>query len=508
MELYEEVLLPQANTARQAVLSAFATGNAEFPELLDAEERLYTLGLGFEDAVARYLNASAALERAVGVTSLAELQPQSDFLSMQLNAKTIALVLLAAALAAAGFLLGRSTTEKSRAPAEDADERTVLYWQAPMNPSEIYDRPGKSAMGMDLVPVYEEATGGTVSIDPVTVQNMGVRTDRVTRMDLHRSVRTVGTVEFDEESLYAVNAKISGWIDKLHVNFVGDSVRKGDPLLEIYSPDLVAAQQAYLLALSSYRNAAASSFASAREDAAQLLASARQRLELWEIQPTELERLEETRQISRAVVLNAPATGIVVEKHAVEGAYLEAGADLLLIADLSTVWVHASLRDSDLPWVHVGQSATMESAYLPGETYAGRVNYIYPFLREDARDVLARLEFSNPRRKLMPGMYVNVLLEGSVQADALVVPNEAVIYSGSRHVAFVVHTAGTFEPRVIRVGEKGGTGGNYTRVLHGLTEGEEVVTSAQFMLDSESRLQQAIRKMLPQQEPPSEHSAH
>lgn len=389
--------------------------------------------------------------------------------------------------------------ESQETPADEG-ERKILYWRAPMDPTEIYDQPGKSAMGMDLIPVYEDeagmGSGGTVSIDPATVQNMGVRTDHAQRMDFSRMIRTVGEVEYDEERLYLVNAKISGWIEKLYVNFVGDQVRKGDPLMEIYSPELVSTQQEYLLALKNHQMLSESSVPSVREDAEKLLASARTRLEYWDIPASEIERLRRTGEVKKTILLEAPATGIVVKRDAIEGAYIKAGMDLFEIADLRTVWVHASFYDNEVPWISEGQPVEMELSYLPGKTYTGRVSYIYPYLREKARDVHVRLIFSNPDLDLKPGMYANVELQGKVIPDALVVPSEAVIRSGARALVFVVRGEGRFEPREIRIGEEGGPGGRYVRVLAGLLGDEEIVTSAQFMLDSESRLQEAIQKML------------
>ena len=282
--------------------------------------------------------------------------------------KWLGILLLLAALAAGGFFLGRITTDGTATVAQhevsaDEGERKVLYWQAPMDPTEIYDQPGKSKMGMDLIPVYEdEATPQETAAErkvlywqapmdpteiydqpgksamgmdlilstktkpmwnravwcpstPATVQNMGVRTDHVRRMDFSRMIRTVGEVRYDEERLYLVNAKISGWIERLYVNFIGDQVRQGDPLMEIYSPELVATQQEYLLALENYRILAESSVASVREDAGKLLASARTRLEYWDIPPSEIKRLEQTGEVKKTTLLEAPATGIVVKKR-------------------------------------------------------------------------------------------------------------------------------------------------------------------------------------------------
>ncbi len=387
---------------------------------------------------------------------------------------------------------------KEEAIAEN--EREILYWQAPMNPTEIYERPGKSAMGMDLVPVYADETGsgsgGLVSIDPATVQNMGVRTGKVHVMDFSRTIRTIGEVQYDEENLYQVNAKISGWIEKLHVNFVGEEVRAGQPLMDIYSPELVTTQEEFLLALKNADRMKASSISSVQEDADKLLESARKRLEYWDIPAEEIERLRQSGEVKKTIQLKAPATGVVIHKDAIEGAYITAGKDLFRIADLRTVWVHGSFYENEVPWINEVQPVTMELSYLPGKEYAGRVSYIYPYLREKARDVHVRLIFSNPDLDLKPGMYANVDLQGKVIPDALVVPTEAVIRSGERTIAFVVRSPGKFEPREIRIGEEGGPGNRYLRVLSGLLEGEEVVTSAQFMLDSESRLQEAIQKML------------
>lgn len=471
-------------------------------------------------------------------------------MNMQRFAKWFGIPLLLAALAAGAFFLGRSTANEKATAARheisvDETGRKVLYWQAPMDPTEIYDRPGKSKMGMDLVPVYEDeaapqevdegerrilywqapmdpteihehpgksrmgmdlipvyedeagmGSGSTVTIDPATVQNMGVRTDPVRRMDFSRTIRTVGEVRYDEERLYLVNAKISGWIEKLYVHFIGDQVRKGDPLMEIYSPELVATQQEYLLALKNHRMLSGSSVPSVREDAEKLLTSARTRLEYWDIPSSEIERLEQTGEVKKTMLLEAPATGVVVKRDAIEGAHIEAGTDLFEIADLRTVWVHASFYDNEAPWLSEGQPVEMELSYLPGKTYTGRVSYIYPYLREKARDIHVRLIFSNPELDLKPGMYANIRLQGKVIPDALVAPSEAVIRSGARAIVFVAHGEGRFEPREIRIGEEGGPGNRLVRVLAGLSGNEEVVTSAQFMLDSESRLQEAIRDML------------
>lgn len=383
---------------------------------------------------------------------------------------------------------------------QDQKDRKILYWRAPMDPTEIYDHPGKSRMGMDLIPVYEgEAevgSGGTITIDPVTVQNMGVRTEMVQQMDFTRNIRTVGKIEYDEENLYTVTTKISGWIEKLYVDYEGKLVQKGEPLLEIYSPELVTTQEEYLLALNTQEMVSQSSIKSIREGGESLLESTRKRLLYWDVPRSEIDKLEKTGVVKKTVLLNSPAKGMVVHKNAVDGMHIKEGMDLYHIADLSTVWVHASIYDNEVPWVEEGQKAEMELSYLPDKTYTGKVDYVYPYLREKARDVHVRLAFSNPNLELKPGMYVNVQLQGRIIKDAIVVPSEAVIRSGERNIVFVVRGEGKFEPREIKIGEEGGEDNNYLRVLSGLLEGEKVVTSAQFLLDSESRLQEAIQKML------------
>ena len=424
-------------------------------------------------------------------------------MNLQQHFKWVWLLLFLILILVCGFFLGRvSTKNVATEPQETSppDKKRVLYWQAPMDPSEVYDQPGKSKMGMDLVPVYTDEdhseSSSSVSIDPTVVQNMGIRISNVQRMNFTRTIRTVGEVQYDEEQLYQVNTKISGWIEKLHVHFVGDQVQAGDPLLSIYSPELVTTQQEYVLALKNFELVAQSTVLSIREDAERLLESTRTRLEYWDIPASEVEHLAQTGEVKKTILLTAPATGIVVIKNAIEGAYVEVGEELLRIADLRTVWVHASFYDNEVPWISNGQRVEMELSYLPGKSYTGRVSYVYPYLREKARDVHVRLIFPNPDLDLKPGMYANVQLQGKVIPDAVVVPSEAVIRSGARAIVFIVHDEGQFEPREVVLGEEGGPENNYIRIIQGLQGSEEIVTSAQFMLDSESRLQEAIRKML------------
>jgi RND family efflux transporter MFP subunit len=395
----------------------------------------------------------------------------------------------------------QTSTNKSKSTKKGG--RKILYWQAPMDPTEIYNKPGKSKMGMDLVPVYQDKVSGsvgTVVIDPVTIQNMGVRYTSVKRMDFNRDIRAVGIVEYNEEKLYTINSKISGWIEKLYVDYTGKIVLKGQPLLEIYSPELVSTQEEYLLALNNQKAVSGSNFESIRNGAVSLLNSTRKRLAYWDIPYSEIARLEQTREVRKTLRLDAPANGVVIHKNAVEGAKVNAGMDLYRIADLSTVWVEASIYDYELPWVSEGQKAEMQLSYLPEKNYSGKISYIYPYLNEKARTIQIRLEFENPNLELKPGMYTNVYIQGKTFQNVLVIPSEAVIRSGERNVVFVASDEGKFEPRQVRIGADGGPDNRYVKVLGGLLEGEQIVTSSQFLMDSESRLQEVIQNMLQERE--------
>ena len=405
---------------------------------------------------------------------------------------------------------GDSSSMNMDAPSKDqkADKgRKVLYWKAPMNPSEIYDHPGKSKMGMDLVPVYADeqqaSTEGTVKINPIVQQDMGVRTAPVEMTDFSTTVRTVGTVNYDEERLYTVTTKISGWINKLYIDYTGQMVHKGDPMLDIYSPELVTTQQEYLLALNTRDMLDNSTFSDVKNGGQSLLASTRKRLEYWDIPAAEIRHLEQTKEVRKNLTLTAPATGVVIKKNAVDGDYIKDGMNVYQIADLSKVWVEASIYDNEIPWIRKGQPAEMELSYLPGKIFKGRVSYIYPYLNDKARDVRVRMVFDNPDGILKPGMYANIKLQGRMIRNTVVIPSEAVIHSGERTLVFVSLGNGTFQPQEVRLGKIGGSDNSQVQVLDGLKPGQEVVTSAQFLLDSESRLQSAIQKMLKQKKPDS-----
>jgi Cu(I)/Ag(I) efflux system membrane fusion protein/cobalt-zinc-cadmium efflux system membrane fusion protein len=372
-------------------------------------------------------------------------------------------------------------------------ERQVKHWASPMDPTYVRDEPGKDYMGHDLVPVYADGAGGGIAVDPVTQQSMGVRTATVQARDLHRSVRAIGLVTFDEARQYVVNSKIDGWIEQLHINQSGQPVRRGQPLLEIYSPDLVAAQQEYLLALESSKRLTQSSLPEIADGGKRLLDASRNRLRYWDISEQQINQLEQTKQVKKTLTLYSPYGGIVTMKKALQGMRVMAGEELLQIADLSQVWVNAELYEQDLPWVKVGQRARVELPYATGKVLEGKVDYIYPYLAGETRTVKARIIFANPGLELKPEMYANVQIATEGVKGALVIPVDAVLRSGQGAIVFVARGEGKFDPRPVETGASSDDG--YVQVRSGLNAGEQVVTSAQFMLDSESKLREAIEKM-------------
>ena len=377
--------------------------------------------------------------------------------------------------------------------------KKVKYWAAPMDPTYIRNQPGKSPMGMDLVPVYEEEgeekePASTIRIDPVTIQNMGVRLGRVKRKPLVKYIRTFGNITYDERRIYTVNTKFNGWIEKLYVNFVGETVKKGQPLFDIYSPELVTAQEEYLLALQQKKDLKDSSYDRIREGAQRLLNASYTRLRYWDLSDKQIKKIENAGNVQKTLTIYSPARGVVIKKNAFQGHYVKAGEHQYEIADLSNVWVDVDIYEYELPWIRNGMPAKMELSYIPGKIFKGKVLYVYPFLTAKTRTARLRLEFPNPDFQLKPNMYANVNLESAVAKDSLVIPQEAVIDSGVRKVVFVALGKGKFQPREVKIGVEGND--NEFQVLEGLKENEQIVISAQFMLDSESRLREAIQKML------------
>jgi Cu(I)/Ag(I) efflux system membrane fusion protein/cobalt-zinc-cadmium efflux system membrane fusion protein len=380
--------------------------------------------------------------------------------------------------------------------AQTSGERKIKYWVAPMDPTYIRDEPGTSPMGMDLIPVYEDSAPlkSLISIDPVPVQNMGIRTAKVVRRNLSRTIRTVGVVGYQEPKQFTINSKSDGWVERLHINETGQLVKKGQPLLELYSPDLVSAQREFLLAVHHSKEFADSSMPALAESSKRLFDSARRRLKLLDISDRQIARLEVSGEVKKRLTLYAPYDGIVSMKMVREGQFIKRGEALLMLSDLSRIWVYADIYVSEVPWVKVGQQADIILPFGGDKTVRSRISYLYPYAAAETRTVKARLEIDNPDLDLKPDMYVNVRLQTEPVKNALSIPSEAILHSGEKQTVFVSLENGKFEPRRIKIGVEDDSG--YTEVRQGLNEGETVVTSAQFMLDSDSRLDEATKKML------------
>ena len=361
-------------------------------------------------------------------------------------------------------------------------DRKIKHYKSSMTPGETSQNPGKDSMGMDMVPVYEEAgtaDSAMITIDPATIQTMGVRVGEVTAGPLKRSIRTVGVVDFNETALTDVTAKFKGWIEKLFVDATGRAVKNGEPLFETYSPDVYNSEL---------------EFASLTRSGNTALAKATlERLSLLGVAASELDKLKAAAQPSRTVTMYSPAEGVVVEKTAVEGMMFEPGMNLYRLADLSIVWLKAQIYEQDMAFVQLGQEAVASIDSFPGRKFLGRVTYVYPTLDPKTRTAQVRMEFHNPGLLLKPGMFAKVELESQISPSATLVPESAVLRSGDRATVFVALDGGKFEPREVVLGPRDSSA-RY-QVLQGVTPGEKVVTSAQFMFDSESQLREAIQKM-------------
>jgi RND family efflux transporter MFP subunit len=377
--------------------------------------------------------------------------------------------------------------------------KKIKYWTAPMDPTYIRNEPGKSPMGMELVPVYgeegeEKVPSSVIRIDPVTIQNMGVRLARVKRKPLVRNIRAYGTIAYDERRMKVVSAWVGGRIDKLYVDFTGVAVKKGDPLVELYSPALVSTQQELILALETRGRLWTLGNQEALKSASHLVEATKRRLLLWGINKDQIDEIERNRKVKTHMTIHAPIGGTVIDKKAFEGQYVKEGERLYTIADLSSVWVLADVYEYELPWVRNGMPAEMELSYIPGMRFKGKVLYVYPYMDEKTRTAKLRLEFENLRYRLKPGMYANIYLNPRMSGDSLVIPQEAVIDSGVRKLVFISLGKGKFQPREVKLGMEGND--DEFEVLEGLDENERIVISGQFLLDSESLLSEAIQKML------------
>jgi Cu(I)/Ag(I) efflux system membrane fusion protein len=375
-------------------------------------------------------------------------------------------------------------------------------YTCPMHPYYTSDRPGECPIcGMDLVPADETGknTGhesdvagfASLDLDPRQQQLIGVTTAAVERKTVDRTVRAVGTVVPDERRVFVVHSKVSGWIDRLYVDATGQAVTAGQPLLAVYSPDVYATQEEYLVASDAARELGSSRDEDVARGTEALKDAAARRLEYWDVRPGEVERLAEAGHPLKALTVRSPYRGYVLDKHAQVGMYVQPGMPLYTVADLSRVWVEADIYEYEIPFVKAGQRVTITLPYYPAEPLEGTVRFVYPFLNAKTRTARVRVEVANPGLKLKPDMFADLSIEQDL-GERLVVPREAVLDSGERKVVFVAHGGGHFEPREITTAARLD---EYYVVARGLREGDEVVTSGNFLLDSESRIKGALAAM-------------
>lgn len=413
---------------------------------------------------------------------------------MNRSTMIIAILMLGIGLGG-GYWLSQSTVEPSAITKQEPAK--PLFYRNPMDPTVTSPVPAKDHMGMDYVPVYaDEAQGkeqaGTVKIDPVVVQNIGVRTATAQHSSLSRTIRAVGRVAFDEQRMTRLHPKVEGWIEEIWVDKTGQQVKEDDILLSIYSPKLVSTQQEYLLALNNLSALKDSPFAEIKRGAEALVKSSRERLEMLDVAPHQIHELEQQKEIKKDLHIHAPSKGTVIRIGARQGQHVTPKTELYMLVDLSRVWVFADVYEYELPWVKVGDPVEMTLTAVPGRTFQGKLDYIYPYAETQTRTTRVRLVFDNPELLLRPDMFADLVIRSDMQEEAVVIPSEAVVRSGSMNRVFVVTAPGKFEPRPVKLGlESEGR----VVVLEGVTAGEELVTSAQFLLDSESKLREAAGKM-------------
>jgi Cu(I)/Ag(I) efflux system membrane fusion protein len=406
--------------------------------------------------------------------------------------KNITYVVVAIIIAiVVGVLIGRSMTSMSgQAPSEaNGVDREVLYWVAPMDPNYRRDDPGKSPMGMDLVPVYaDEIDGqpGVVAIDATIVNNLGVRTASAQRGQLSQLIETVGYVSYDEDTVQHVHTRVEGWIEKLATKATGDPVEKGQLLFELYSPTLVNAQEEYLIALRSTNKL--------------LLNASRKRLAALGVTGSEIARLDKERTVRQRVRVYADSDGVIAHLGVREGIYVTPATEIMSVAKLDRVWVLAEVFERQAAWVKPGQSAMVRLDYLPGEMWHGSVDYVYPELDPITRTLKVRLRFDNAAEKLRPNMFARVTIQGDSVGEVVHVPREALIRGGSVNRVVLALGEGRFKAQPVKIGIESG---DRVAIRKGIAAGELVVISGQFLIDSESNIEGALSRM----DPPTGESA-
>ncbi len=368
---------------------------------------------------------------------------------------------------------------------KDPKNRKIIYWRAPMNPNEIYDAPGKSQMGMDLVPVYEDDgdASGVVTVDGSVLQSMNVKMEFVKSKNLASIIYTNGTLETDERKEFALTTKIDGWIEKLYINYTGQKVSKGQKLVDIYSPELVAAQQELLTSLN-YQSVVNSYTKS------EMIINAKRKLELFDISNADIEKIIETKKINKFMTLYAPFNGTVLSKNVLEGEMVKAGKEIIIIADLTNLWLKADIYESELDKISIGSMAEVSFNYNPEKTYTGKVTFIYPTVNPTTRTVTVRIDIKNNNGELKPSMFGNVIIKGKELREVPTVPETAVLRSGKRNIVILSLGEGKFKPVDVKLGLYSD---GYYQILAGLKQNDAIVTSGQFMIDSESSLRSAVK---------------
>jgi len=410
--------------------------------------------------------------------------------------KTLLAILLLVAGLGAGYWLGQrphdTTAKMTEIAGLSQSPGKPIYYRSPMDPLVTSPVPAKDSMGMDFEPVYaEEETGddpaGTVKIDSVMVQNIGVRTTKAKRTSLSRIINTVGRVDYNETYMVRLHPKTNGWIEKLFIDKTGEQVKEDTILLSIYSPKLLSTQQEYLLALNNLKALRNSKIPDIRNGALNLVKSSLTRLKLMDVPAHQIRELEQTGKIKKALHIHSPVAGIVTRIGARQGQYVTPKTELYMIADLLNIWVYTDVYEYELPWVEIGDEVEMTLAAVPGKIFKGRLSYIYPYAESKTRTIKVRLVFDNKELLLKPEMFADVKIYAGTQTDVVVIPVEAVVRSGKFNQVFVVTSPGKFEPRRVKLG---------LELLSGVAADEEVVTSAQFLIDSESKLREATAKMM------------
>ena len=395
--------------------------------------------------------------------------------------------LLIAAVGAGSYWLGtRNSTASTATAGADSSQRKVLYYRNPMGLPDTSPVPKKDSMGMDYVAVYagdETASSSVVGIGSDKVQQLGVRSEAAALRQLDRMLRVTGRVEIDERRTYTIAPKFEGWVERLHVNTTGQAVRKGQALFEVYSPELVSAQREQALATQGLA-ALKDADDEAKQGMQQLADASTARLKNWDI--------ADARLSGNRITFNAPVSGIVLEKKAVQGMRFMPGEMLYQIADLSSVWVMGEVTEQDIGRIRLGDRALIVVDAYPERDFAGKVDFIYPTLNSATRTVQVRIEVSNPKGLLKPAMFANAQIAAVKRDTVLTVPTSAVIDSGTRQVVLVRLAEGRFEPRAVTLGSRSD---DYVEVLAGVAEGEQVVTSANFLIDAESNLKAALGGM-------------